>query len=392
MRVDERYELASELRERYWAADRRRRGEMLDGFCLATGYNRKYAMSVLRGRRRKPKPTRRPRGLRYGGQQFRKAIALIWEASGYICAERLHPVLTDLAEALMEHHQLPIDPGTWELLCTVSASTLRRNLRTMTDTSGWGRPRMRRPTALRGDVPVVLQNLHRFEVAGHVQIDLVSHGGRWSTGEWIWTLCGTDLCTGWTELQPVMTKNQVDVLVAIKELHRRLPFRLLSLHIDNGFEFFNDRLIRYCQRKGVLLGRGRPHHKNDNAHVEQKNGYIVRRLLGNQRLDSPEQLEWMLELYELLRIFVNCFQPVTKRIGVVQRGDRTRRLHDTPRTPLNRLIDSGQGEPAAIDELLRLSSELSPLSIKRRVGERLDGRPPAVQSPPGRRWPEVANA
>lgn len=294
MRVAERYELAAELRGRYWAASRRQRGELLTAFALATGYNRKYAIAVLRGRLRKPKPARRPRSPRYGGERFRQSLALVWEASGYICAERLKPVLVELAETLNRHGQLYLDVPTGELLTSISTSTLRRRLRTMTDASGWGRPRMRPPSRLRQGVPVVLQNLHPFEIPGHLQIDLVSHSGRWATGEWIWTLCGTDLCTGWTELEPVLSKNQADVLLAFRALRARLPFRLLSVHIDNGYEFFNERFIEYCRKQGVLLGRGRPHHRNDNAHVEQKNGYIVRRLLGDLRLDSPEQLEWML--------------------------------------------------------------------------------------------------
>ena len=391
MRVGERYELAAELRARYWAASRRARGELLSAFCLATGYNRKYAISVLRGRQRKPRPARRPRAPRYGGDRFRRSVALVWEASGYICAERLQPVLVDLAETLNQHRQLALDEATRGLLGSVSTSTLHRLLRTMTDSSGWGRPRMRPPTRLRRGVPVVLQNLKVFDQPGHLQIDLVSHSGRWATGEWIWTLCGTDLCTGWTELEPVMSKSQLDVLSAFKSLHGRLPFPLLSVHIDNGYEFFNELFIAYCRRQRIELGRGRPHHRNDNAHVEQKNGYVVRRLLGDLRLDSPEQLAWMLELYTQLRLFVNCVQPVTRRIGSIQVGQRTRRVHDLARTPFNRLLDSAAGYPQAVADLAQQSSSVSPLSLKRAIGAHLGGRPSARQSLPGRRWAKAAS-
>jgi len=390
MRVAERYALAAEMRDRYWAAGKRERSKLLEAFCLTTGYNRKYASSVLRGRRRKLGPARRPRSPKYGGRDFRRALELAWEASGYVCAERLKPVLVELTEALIRHRQLFIDRATRSLLAEVSVSTLRRRLATMTDRSGWGRPRTRRPTLLRGEVPVVLQNLRPFAVPGHLQVDLVSHSGRWATGEWIWTLCGTDLCTGWTELVPVMTKNQVDVLVALRQLHRQLPFRLLSLHIDNGHEFFNDRLIAYCRRQGVLLGRGRPHHRNDNAHVEQKNGDIVRRLLGDYRLDSPDQLQWMLELYGRLRLFVNGVQPTSKRIGTIQHGDRTRRLHDQPQSPLRRLLATGLGNPQAVADFEAGLAAVSPLTLKRQIGAHLGGRPPALQEPPGRRWPKAA--
>jgi hypothetical protein len=389
MRVAERYELASELRARYVAAGRRERGEILDAYCLATGYNRKYAIAVLRGRSRKPKPSRRPRAKRYAGQPFRVALALVWEASGYICAERLQPVLVELAQSLVRHRQLHMSGHVRSLLESISVSTLRRQLATMSDSSGWGRPRMRPATGLRSEVPVVLQNLQPFDEPGHLQIDLVSHSGRWATGEWIYTLCATDLCTGWTELEPVMSKDQPEVLKAIHTIHRRLPFPLSSLHIDNGPEFLNERLISYCRRHQVGLGRGRAHHKNDNAHVEQKNGYVVRRLLGDERLDSLQQMEWMRELFDQLRIYCNCFQPVVKRIGLVSRGDRVRRIHDAPRTPLARLIDSGKGHPDQVQRLLIAYRKTSPLTLKREIGRRLERRPPAV---PRGRWPEAVNA
>lgn len=391
MRISERYELAAELRERYWAANRAQKTELLDAFCVATGYHRKYAIAVLKGRPRAPRPARRPRAQTYGGEAFRRWVAVVWEASGYICAERLCPVLPEMVRLLRLHHRFKLDPETDRLLATVSISTLRRRLASMRDNTGWGRPRMRPPTHLRGQVPIELQNLKPFEVPGHLQIDLVSHSGRWATGEWFWSLCGTDLCTGWTELVPVVSKSQKEVGAAVAQLQRRLPFALLSLHTDNGYEFVSQVLIAHCQQRRVRLSRGRPHHINDNAYVEQKNGYIVRRLLGDHRLDSPAQLEWMLELYEHLRLFVNCFQPVMKRIGVVHRGETSRRVHDTAKTPLRRLLETGRYRPQALAELTRVYNEVSPLDLKRQIGQKLEGRPAAAYSPPGRRWPKAAS-
>lgn len=392
MRVAERYELAGELRERYLAGGRRERGQILDAFCLATHYHRKYASSVLRGRPRKPKPARRPRARRYAGQPLRVALALVWEASGYICAERLQPVLVELAESLVRHRQLHLSQHTRQLLSSISVSTLRRQLATMADSSGWGRPRMRLTSQLRNEVPVVLQNFQHFDTPGHLQIDLVSHSGRWASGQWIYTLCATDLCTGWTELEPVLSKDQLEVLAAIRQVHRRLPFRLLSLHIDNGTEFLNERLVSYCRRHQVGLGRGRAHHMNDNAHVEQKNGHLVRRLLGDARLDSLQQLEWMRDLFDQLRIYVNCFQPVTRRIGTLHQGERVRRIHDAPRTPLARLVDSGAAPPQDLERLLLAARMTSPLTLKRDIGRRLEGRPPAARRERGRPPLEIAHA
>lgn len=324
MRIRERYELAAELAEQYRMAGRKGRGKILDSFCLATGYGRKYAIEMLRGRQRVRQPVRRPRARRYDGQSFRNSLALIWEASGYICVERLKPFLIELARLLEFHHQLRLDPSTRTLLNEISVSTLRRRLRSMRPEAVWNPRLLRRPSRLRGLVPVVLNSLRAFDTPGHLEIDLVSHSGRCATGEWIYTLVATDLCTGWVEMEPV------------------------------------------------------------NAHVEQKNGYLIRGLLADHRLDSVEQLEWLVDLYAMARPFTNCFQPVMKRIGRIHTGTTSRRLHDQARTPLQRLLDSGAARPKMIAELVHLYTTVSPLTLRRRIEEHLTRMPRALQLEPGR--------
>jgi transposase InsO family protein len=319
-------------------------------------------------------------------------LGLLWESTGYICAERLKPFLPDVISSLRAHHQIQLDPVTEDLLLSASVSTVRRNLRTMRDTSGWGRPQLRPATRLRADVPVKLRGQKVLDRPGFMEIDLVSHSGRWATGSWLYTLSATDLCSGWSELIPVMTKGQEPVLEAVRRMQRQVPFELTALHIDNGYEFLNDDLIRFCAESGIELSRGRPHHKNDNPHVEQKNGYLVRRLVSNHRLDNMEQWEWLDQLYtSLLRPFNNCFQPVMKRIGQVATGSRIRRLHDVPKTPLQRLLDSGANLPQGIDDLVALYTGLSPLTLKRQIQAHMSRMPAADYSSPGRRWPVAAN-
>ncbi len=225
---------------------------------------------------------------------------------------------------------------------------------------------------------------HARLTPGHLEIDLVSHSGRYATGEWIYTLAATDLCTGWVEMVPVMTKGQRQVLDGVEQIRRSLPFHVASLHIDNGHEFLNDYLIEYCQARAIALSRGRPHHFNDNAHIEQKNGYLIRGLVADHRLDSVIQLEWLTQLYALARTFTNCFQPVMRRIGRVDRGTTSRRLHDTARTPLQRLLDAGGARPEATSELVRLYTAMSPLTLRRRIEEHLARMPKARQLGPGR--------
>src|SRR3984893_14089114 len=223
MRIKERYQLAAELGERYWAAGRRERGVMLDAFCLTTGYSRKYAISILRGRKRMPRLRRKPRRRRYG-KAFQADLAVLWEAAGYICAGRLHPFLPDLLPLLEKHRQLSPAPETRVLLLAASTSTISRNLVQLRQEVRWPRRSLRPPSRLQGEVPIRVRHWRQEGRPGYLEVDLVSHSGRWAIGEWIYTLSATDLETGWSELVPVMTKSQREGLAGLARLHQQLPF------------------------------------------------------------------------------------------------------------------------------------------------------------------------
>jgi hypothetical protein len=383
MQVAARYELARELSERYWAAGRKERGEILDGFCLATGYNRRYGLEVLRGRQRKPvRSVLRMRQRKYG-PEFRKALKVLWEASSYICAERLQPYLPELAGLLERHDQLQLGEEVRQQLANVSVATVERNLVPLRRGLVARKMSQTKPgTLLRRQIPVVVGKWRELDRPGYLEVDLVSHSGEEAIGEWVWTLCATDLSCGWTERAAVLGKGQVGIVAALDRLRAQLPFPLLGIHPDNGSEFLNAHLFKYCQgdpelgRPAILLSRSRPHHKNDNAHVEQKNWTLVRRLIGYQRLDTSAQRDWLDALYtDLLRPYNNCFQPAMKLIGKEVVDGHTRRRYDRPTTPLQRLLDASAADPNKIGVLVDLYSTASPLTLKRQIDRRLAAMP-----------------
>ena len=388
MRIRERYELALEMKERYGKATKRERSQLLDAFCLATGYERKHAVRVLGGRKRKSAVSVvRPRRRRYG-LAFQRALKVAWEAAGYIWSERLKPFLPDVVPLLRRHGQIDIDAETEALLTSVSVATVERNLVQLRRGLVGRKMSQTKPgSLLRKQIPVVVGKWKELDKPGYLEIDLVSHSGEFAAGEWIWTLCATDLSTGWTERVPVMGRGQAGVVVALERIRAQLPFDLLGIHPDNGSEFLNAHLVRYCQgneienRAPILITRSRPHHKNDNAHVEQKNWTLVRRLIGYQRLDTPEQLTWLDALYTgLLRPYNNCFQPVMKLISKESAGQRTRKVYDIPSSPLRRVLAAGAADPAKIDALVKLYTELSPLTLKRQIDRRLAAMPVTLQA------------
>ena len=382
MRIRERYELAIELGWSYQNARRKERSGILDAYCLATGYSRKHGLRVLRGTQQRRRFRLRGVRRRRYGLEFQNALKVLWEASGYICAERLQPFLRPLASLLARHGQLELTPELEKQLRMVSASTVERNLRHLRrkrrDLFDRGRMSQTKPgTLLRHEVPVVVGQWKELDRPGYLEVDSVAHCGESLLGLWISTISATDLSTGWTERVPVLGRNQELVVAAMQRVRQQLPFPLLGIHPDNGHEFINRRLVDWCRDEGIQISRSRPFHKNDNAHVEQKNWTLVRRLIGYQRLDTPQQLTWLDEFYtRLLRPYNNCFQPVMKLIGKEHRAEgRPRKRYDTPTTPLQRVLAAGVADLTKVKSLVELYSSLSPLTLKRQIDVRLAAMP-----------------
>jgi hypothetical protein len=373
MRITERYELAKELETRYKKATKKERGEILDAFCLATKYHRKYAIILLRGHRRRKRGGHRISTRTYG-EAFARALTLLWEASGYLCSERLQPFISHLLPLLVEHGQLDCDEATMKLLTMASLSTVERTLRPIRRREVCRRMSQTKPgTLLRHEIPIVVGQWKEMDIPGYVEIDLVSHSGEYASGTFLWTLSVVDLSTGWSERVPIMSKSQEVVVAAMGRIREQLPFPLLGIHPDSGGEFINKNLFAWCKEHHIAFSRSRPYHKNDNAHVEQKNWTLVRRLVGYERMDTQAQLEWLDDFYtRLIRPFANCFQPVMKVIGKkTTSSGSTRRIYDVATTPMQRLLATSSPDLIKIQPLLELYTATSPLTLKREIDRSL---------------------
>lgn len=166
---------------------------------------------------------------------------------------------------------------------------------------------------LRRQIPVVVNRWKDQDRPGFVEVDTVSHGGASTAGTFIWTVSLVDLSCGWSERAAVMGNSQEAVTDGLDWIRDQLPFPLLGIHPDNGSEFLNWHLWRYCQAREIQFSRGRPRYSNDNPHVEERNWTLVRRLIGYDRLDTAPQMAWLNALYQILRLYANCFQPVMKQ-------------------------------------------------------------------------------
>lgn len=365
-----RREYVQAIRQRYVHAPRAVKQHILDEVCAVTGYHRKYAIQVLAGA---PPPTRpRPRRRRaptYGARTI-ASLAAIWEAAGYPWSARLKALLPLWLPWATQ--RFAITPEQERQLLTISPSTIDRRLQTKKTALRRRRYGRTKPgTLLKHQIPI--KTAH-WDVTspGFVEADLVAHSGNAADGEFLHSLNLTDIHTAWVETRAVLGRGQTGVLQALEAMADALPFALCGLDSDNGSEFINHHLVRYCQQHGIQFTRGRPYKKDDNAHIEQKNWTHVRKLLGWDRYDSLEALEASNDLYRHeLRLMMNLFQPSVKLVRKVRVGSRLRRVYDQPQTPLDRLRASGGGDPAKVAALQQLRARLDPFGLADAIERKL---------------------
>jgi hypothetical protein len=371
-RTDGKY--LKQLQTRYRKASRKERSTILDEFVKTTGYHRKHAIAVLNGRRKRVSgPIRRPRRRVYGAEEA-NAIALLVDLFDNICSKRLRAAMDVELPRLYQAGTFQISAPCYEKLRAVSPATMDR-LRARRQRAPAKRRGFTKPgTLLKDRIPIRTWADWTEDRPGFCEIDLVDHSGgiiiRGS--DHAWTLCFTDIHTAWTECVAVPNKAQVHVFDAIQQARQRLPFALLGIDSDNGSEFINDQLYRYCLQEQITFTRGRTGRKNDNPYVEQKNWSIVRRAVGYYRYDTPQHLDLLNSLYTLLHLYVNFFLPVMKLKERVRIGSQVKRVYDDPQTPYARVLTSPHISEEDKAELREAYSYLDLLYLRRRIDELQD--------------------
>lgn len=338
--TDEKY--LARLRARYRKANKKERSAILDEYVKTTGYHRKYAIGVLRGKRKRAKhPVRRPRRAIYGDQEAR-ALLTLSDLFDAICSKRLRAALDVELPRLHETGFLQVSPECYHKLMQVSPATIDRLLARrrlgVAKSRGFTKP----GTLLKDRIPIRTWADWNEDRPGFCEMDLVDHsGGRIIRGaDHAWTLCFTDVKTAWTECIAVRNKAQVHVFAAIQDARQRLPFPLLGIDSDNGSEFINDQLYRYCLQEEITFTRGRAGKRNDSAYVEQKNWSVVRRAVGYYRYDAPQQLDLLNRLYAVMHFYVNFFLPVAKLKEKSRVGSKVKKVYERPQTPYVRVLDN----------------------------------------------------
>ncbi len=373
MRLELRMRYLEAIYERYRKASKESKGRILDEFCKVCGYNRKYAIWKLNRmpmrQRGRDRPRRKCR--RKYDHQVLTIVEQVWKTANYPWSLRLKEIIR-LWLPWMRSRYL-ITPQIEQRLLSMSPSTIDRHLRSKKRTLKrrlYGRTKP--GTLLRHKIPVRTEHWD-VRRPGFVEVDLVVHCGSSASGEFINSLNLTDTFSGWVETQAVMGKGEGGILEALGVMAQRLPFTILGIDSDNGSEFINHHLWRYCKAKGIQFTRSRPYKKDDNAHIEQKNWTHVRKFMGWDRYESLEALEAMNDLYENeFPVFMNLFQPSVKLQKVIRKGTRRTRIYDKPQTPLDRLLVSKHLNQEKTNELKTLRESLDPFSLAEAITSKLE--------------------
>jgi len=373
MVLQSRRDYLEAIRPRYRQAGRNEKSIILGEFCAICGYNRKYAIRLLRTKprsatNRKPGPVSR-----YDQKLLLVPLKRIWFATDQMCSKKLKAALP-LWLPFYEEEYEPLGRDVRQKLLAMSPATVDRLLKPIRAIFKKGRCSTRPGTLLKNQIPI---KTHNWDVTrpGYFEADTVAHCGTSMTGDFVYSLTFTDIFSGWTENRAVWGRGSQGVLHQIRNIEQNIAFPILGFDCDNGSEFLNHHLVRYFTdrpKAPVQFTRSRPYRKNDNAFVEQKNWTHVRQLLGYDRFDNPELVPVINDLYmNEWSLVNNYFCPTLKLKEKLRINARYTKKYEPPLTPYQRLLNSDQLSNEAKKSLEAVYNALNPFKLKRKIDDKL---------------------
>lgn len=369
MSLSARKEMLASVTEIYSKAGRAEKTKIIDGFTAATGYDRKYAIQILLQKNALPsamQKTKRP-GAQVYDEKFVHVLIIVWNTANQICSKRLVPFIPQLVSAMERHGHLRTTQEIRDKLLKISAATVDRLLQTEKRRHAGGVSHTKTGSLLKNQIQVRTFADWNDITPGFFEIDLVAHCGGDPNGAFLNTLTMVDVATGWLECMPLIKKSANDVITGINVAKGLMPFDLKGLDTDGGSEFINHDLLDYCEKHEITFTRARTYKKNDQAFVEEKNGSVVRRLVGYNRYQGLKAWEALANFYHILRQYINFFQPSLKLSKKTRKAGRVTKQYDVALTPYQRLAKSGF---LSTDEMKALEKEyldLDPVSLMKKL-------------------------
>jgi hypothetical protein len=305
---------------------------------------------------------------------IRPPLIAIWQATNLLCGKRLAACLPVWVPFYRDVQGRCLPAEVQEQLCSLSHATIDRLLAPSRARSNKiGLATTRPGTLLRARIPVKTNQWDESR-PGFLEADTVAHCGTSMSGSFVYTVAVTDIATGWSEHRAMWGRGEYGAVAQLQDIEAVLPFHILGFDCDNGSEFLNHHLVKYFlhRKQPVAFTRSRAYHANDNAHIEQKNWTQVRQYLGYARFDNPDVVPIMNDLYRNeWHVLHNFFLPSVKLIAKHRDGSRIVKVHDEPKTPWQRLIESPAISRIAIKRLSAESASLDPFALQRSIARKI---------------------
>lgn len=360
-----RKEILEAVRTRYEQASKQEKGAILSEFEAVSGYHRKHAIRLLNPQGEVAVKSV-VEGERVYGEAVKAALVLIWETGDRICGKRLKAAIPHLVNAMEKHGHLKLDSEVRKKLLLVSAATIDRMLTPVRKGAGVRR-RRRLPKKLSKEIPIKTFSDWKDPLPGFLEIDFVVHGGGSMAGEYLHSLVATDVCSGWVEAVALLAREQTLAVEGLTRIRKQLPVTTRGIDSDNDGAFINETLASYCKQENILFTRSRPHHKNDQAWIEQKNGAVIRRMVGHERFSGIVAGQALAQLLEAVRLYVNYFQPSFKLRERVRVGAKVKKSYHPPATPCDRLVAHEGVDETVKTTLRRQRDQLDPVELLHRI-------------------------
>ena len=389
LNMKERDSVTKEIANRYKNATKNEKKAILNEYISLTGFNRKYAISKINSCiKRKtytfnnktmisckvevPKRKKRKYISKYD-KTFQGSLIAIWTFFDYMCGQRLVPFIKENIAELIKERSFKITDVIKEKLLTISSATVNRLLKEPRKKNKLhGIPTTKAGKGLNQLIPIRVFFDWDERVPGFFEIDTVSHDGGNASGEHIYTVTATDVSFGWTEIRPVLNKAQRWVKESIEDIKNCLPYKMLGIDSDNGSEFKNYQLVKWCEDNEITFTRGRSYKKNDNCFVEQKNNSVVRHLVGYHRYEGQQALQTLEKLYKLWCLLVNYFYPSMKILEKERKDAHVYKKYDDAKTPYKRCLESDKLSDEEKQKLIKIKKGLNIIELKKSVEKALN--------------------
>lgn len=367
-------EYLNEIKNRYKNSTKSEKQKILDEFCTVCGYNRKYAIQLLNSTKKTTKNNLSNRGRKkqYDHPAILEIIKYIWIKTNLPCSKRLKVIIA-LWFPYCEH-TFSLSEQTKAKILNISAATIDRLLKPYrSQFRKKGLSTTKPGSILKKHIPIKTNQWDESR-PGFVEADTVAHCGTSTEGMFVCTINCVDIATSWTEQRAIWGKGETGVIDAIKNIEHNLPFELKGFDCDNGSEFLNWHLFRHFtnRKQPVQFTRSRAYHKNDNAHIEEKNWTHIRQYLGYQRFDKNMLVDMLNKLYiKEWNLYFNFFIPSVKLVEKYRDGSKMIKKYDKPKTPYQRILESTDISNVVKNKLTRCFEALNPIELQEKMANKI---------------------